>query len=91
MLTKGNLILPEAFKDVLDPASGRESLPAMTASTFKKSRAQTLAMFEKKYLLDQLTKHRGNVTASAKASGMTRQNFQRLMTKNKIGAKNFRS
>ena len=50
MLTKGNLILPEAFKDVLDPASGRESLPAMTASTFKKSRAQTLAMFEKKIL-----------------------------------------
>src|SRR5208283_4216547 len=83
MLTKGDLILQEVFKDVLDPISrGENSLP-IPDSTFKKSRAQILAMFEKQYLLDQLTKHHGNVTASAKASGMTRQNFQRLMIRNK--------
>jgi len=90
MLTKGDLILPEVFKDVLDPASRKgTSLPA-SGLTFKRSRAHVLAMFEEQYLLDQLNKHHGNVTASAKASGMTRQNFQRLMTRNKIAARKFR-
>src|SRR5208283_2005499 len=45
MLTKGDLILQEVFKDVLDPISrGENSLP-IPDSTFKKSRAQILAMF----------------------------------------------
>jgi DNA-binding NtrC family response regulator len=90
MLTKGDLILAEVLKDVLDPASQKVPSLPVSGSTFKKSRAQILAMFEKQYLLDQLNKHHGNVTASAKASGMTRQNFQRLLTRNKIVARSFR-
>ncbi len=90
MLTKGDLILPEVFKDVLDPASRMGAPLPIGGSTFKKSRANILAMFEKQYVLDQLNKHHGNVTASAKASAMTRQNFQRLMTRNKISAGRFR-
>jgi DNA-binding NtrC family response regulator len=90
MLTKGDLILPEVFNDVLEPASRKESSLPATGSTFKKSRAGTLAIFEKQYLVDQLKKHHGNVSAAAKASGMTRQNFQRLMTRNKIAAGTFR-
>ena len=90
MLTKGDLILPEVFKDVVDPASRMGAPLPIGGSTFKKSRAHILAIFEKQYVLDQLNKHHGNVTASAKASGMTRQNFQRLMTRNKISAGRFR-
>jgi two-component system response regulator AtoC len=90
MLTKGDLILPEVLKDVLDPASQKVPALPVSGSTFRKSRAQILAMFEKQYLLDQLNRHHGNVTASAKASGMTRQNFQKLMTRNKIAARKFR-
>jgi len=90
MLTKGDLILPEVFKDVLDMASPKGFSLPVSGSSFTKSRAQVLAIFEKQYLLDQLSKHHGNVTASAKASGMTRQNFQRLMTRNKITARKFR-
>ncbi len=90
MLTKGDLILPEVFKDVVDPASRMGAPLPIGGSTFKKSRALIRAIFEKQYVLDQLNKHHGNVTASAKASGMTRQNFQRLMTRNKISAGRFR-
>ena len=90
MLTKGDLILPEVFKDVLDTASRKGASLPITGSTFSRSRAHILAMFEKQYVLEQLNKHHGNVTASAKASGMTRQNFQRIMTRNKISAGKFR-
>jgi DNA-binding NtrC family response regulator len=57
---------------------------------FSKSRDHVLKIFEKLFLTNQLTAHRGNVTAAARASKMTRQNFQRLMTKHKILAKHFR-
>jgi two-component system, NtrC family, response regulator AtoC len=90
MLTKGDVILPEVFNDVLDPVTQKGLSFPVSGATFKKSRDHVLAMFEKQYLLDQLNKHHGNVTASAKASGMTRQNFQRLMTRNKIKAGRFR-
>jgi len=90
MLTKGDFILPEVLKDVVDPASRMGAPLPIGGSTFKKSRAHILSIFEKQYVLDQLNKHHGNVTASAKASGMTRQNFQRLMTRNKISAGRFR-
>jgi DNA-binding NtrC family response regulator len=82
--------LPEVFKDVLDTASRKGASLPITGSTFSRSRAHILAMFEKQYVLEQLNKHHGNVTASAKASGMTRQNFQRIMTRNKISAGKFR-
>ncbi len=91
MLTNGDLIMPEVFKDVFDPASQSGMSLPISDATFSKSRKHILATFEKQYLLEQLNKHRGNITASAKASGMTRQNFQRLMTRNNIDAGNFRS
>jgi DNA-binding NtrC family response regulator len=90
MLTNGDVILPEVFKDVLAPGSEKGASLPLSGLTFAKSRDRVLATFEKQYLLGQLTKHHGNVTASAKASGMTRQNFQRLMTRNKITARRLR-
>jgi len=90
MLTNGDVILPEVFKDVLAPGSEKGASLPLSGLTFAKSRDRVLATFEKQYLLSQLTKYHGNVTASAKASGMTRQNFQRLMTRNKITARRLR-
>jgi two-component system response regulator AtoC len=90
MLAKGNMILPDVFADVLELASRKETPQPVASAPFKTSREKFLAMFEKQYLVEQLSKHHGNVSASAKASGMSRQNFQRLMTRNKIGPKGFR-
>ncbi len=90
MLTKGDVIVPEAFSDMLN----RESLESFSfripSPIFSKSREIILRMFEKQFVLEQLKKHRGNVTEAARASKMTRQNFQRLMTKYKIHANTFR-
>ena len=90
MLTKGEVILPDSLADTA-PASRQQgiSLP-ITSQTFSKSRIDILNMFERQFVAEQLARHRGNVTAAARASKMTRQNLQRLMTKHRINAKKFR-
>ena len=58
--------------------------------SFQLGRAKVLDQFEKQFVIDTLTKFHGNVTASAEASGMTRQNFQRLMVKHDVRGEKFR-
>jgi len=90
MLTKGNVVLPETIKDKFSPDEQKtDSLPIISP-LFSKSREHIIKIFEKQFLTEQLTTHRGNVTAAAKASKMTRQNFQRLMNKYRIKAERFR-
>ncbi|MBI4428484.1 MAG: sigma-54-dependent Fis family transcriptional regulator [Ignavibacteriales bacterium] len=90
MLTKGEVVLPDSIGEPHPPAHDRVSLP-ITSQTFSKSRIDLLNMFERQFVSEQLVKHHGNVTAAARASKMTRQNFQRLMTKHRLHAKQFRS
>ncbi len=91
MLTKGGVILPYSLCEI-DPSSLPPSphLPIISPM-FSASRAHLLDLFEKQFVTEQLSAHRGNVTAAAKASKMTRQNFQRLMKKHKISAPPFRT
>jgi DNA-binding NtrC family response regulator len=90
MLTKGEVILPDSLTDTLpSPSYQGVSLP-ITSQTFSKSRRDILTTFERQFILGRLNTYHGNVTAAAKASKMTRQNFQRLMTKHRINAKKFR-
>ncbi len=90
MLTKGELILPEVLGEMIAASPGPSQPLPMISPIFSKSRAHVLDLFERQFLVDQLTRHHGNVTAAAKAARMTRQNFQRLMTKHKISAPPFR-
>lgn len=91
MLTKGNIILPDALREpALQSATKSVSLP-ITSHNFHKSRTELLNMFERQFVSELLRYYRGNVTTAAKASNMTRQNFQRLMAKHGIHAKTFRS
>jgi DNA-binding NtrC family response regulator len=90
MLTNGEMIPATTIQEMIHIATGRESGLSIISPVFSKSRKHLLALFEHQFLLEQLKKHRGNVTAAAKASKMTRQNFQRLMTKYRIQAKSFR-
>ncbi len=90
MLTKGDVILPATLREMpASPQRQASSLPIISA-IFSKSREHVLEAFEKQFLTQQLTKYHGNVTTAAKASRMTRQNFQRLMKKHKIQAQSFR-
>ncbi|MDP1677533.1 MAG: sigma-54 dependent transcriptional regulator [Bacteroidota bacterium] len=91
MLTMGEVILPHTLKDVLTAnISGTQDI-SIVSPIFGKSRKHILKIFEKQFLITQLTKHRGNVTAAAFSSKMSRQNFQRLMQKHKIFAEQFRT
>jgi DNA-binding NtrC family response regulator len=90
MLTKGDVILPDALREpVLDTSVRSPSLPILSED-FAKSRIKLLQMFERQFVSELLRKYHGNVTAAAKGSRMTRQNFQRLMSKHDIKAKSFR-
>jgi len=90
MLTKGDVILPESIEDKLRPSvKGTDTLPIISP-VFSRSREHIMNLFEKQFVVEQLNKHRGNVTAAARASKMTRQNFQRLMNKYHVKAERFR-
>ena len=62
----------------------------ITKNSFSEAKTQILKVFEKEYVKEQLTKTGGSVSNAAKLSGMTRQNFQRLIQKHKLEAKDFR-
>ena len=91
MLTKGETILPDALPDVLTSTSPATQELPIVSSSFTTSREHVLQIFEKQFLVNQLTTHHGNVTEAARSSKMTRQNFQRLMKKHHILAKQFRA
>jgi len=58
---------------------------------FSEARNVVVTKFEIDYVVRRLEERVGNVTAAAKLSGMTRQNFQRLMKKHKIRAERYRN
>jgi DNA-binding NtrC family response regulator len=62
----------------------------IVSPVFSKSRLHVIGLFEKQFLAHQLSLSSGNVTAAAKASKMTRQNFQRLMKKYGLESSTFK-
>lgn len=91
ILAKSDIIMPAELSDMLKPDSVTSFSFPIPSPIFSKSRGMLLKIFEKQFIVEQLKKYGGNVTAAAKASKMTRQNFQRLITKHKIRTTNFRS
>jgi DNA-binding NtrC family response regulator len=90
MLSKGEIVLPDAFGDLTaQPAARGVALPVISR-VFSKSRDHVLDLFERQFLSEALEACHGNVTEAASASRMTRQNFQRLMKKHKIASRSFR-
>ena len=90
MLTKGKLIMPDALGEMVAPTLPPSAPLPIVSPVFGKSRSNVLDLFEKQFVLERLRIHRGNVTAAAQESKMTRQNFQRLMKKHRISASPFR-
>ncbi len=91
MLTRGEEITSDPLEKMLslNPVIKEQVLP-INSSTFKQSRDYIMNMFEKQFVEDKLRSLQGNVTSAAKASGMTRQNFQRMMKKYNIKAEDFK-
>jgi two-component system response regulator AtoC len=90
MLSKGEIVLPDAFGDLAPPSAHHHIIFPVLSPVFSKSRAHVLDLFEKQFLRQVLESHHGNVTDAASSSRMTRQNFQRLMKKHRITSRAFR-
>ncbi|MCL5021589.1 MAG: hypothetical protein M1339_08045, partial [Bacteroidetes bacterium] len=58
--------------------------------SFAEARKHAIDGFERSFVVETLKKYQGNIVAAARSSGMTRQNFQRLVSKHGIDADEFR-
>ncbi|MBI3195075.1 MAG: sigma-54-dependent Fis family transcriptional regulator [Ignavibacteriae bacterium] len=90
MLSNSDVILPEVLKEKSDSTTQKINTVPIISPIFEDSKNNLLRLFEKQFVIDQLRHHHGSVTAAAKTSHMTRQNFQRLMKKYGIHAEEFR-
>ncbi len=90
MLTKGEKILPDSLGEIVSSTLSPAPRLPIVSPVFSKSRSHLLTLFERQFIVEQLKAHRGNVTAAAKASKMTRQNFQRLMKKHNLSSPSYR-
>ena len=91
MLTKGEVMLPDALGELqAQPLTHTIALP-LVSPVFSTARLHVVGLFEKQFLSHQLSVFHGNVTAAARASKMTRQNFQRLMKKYGVESSAFKS
>ncbi len=60
------------------------------AGKFAGARNRIIDDFEKGFVTEAMREFKGNVVAAAQSSGMTRQNFQRLLSKHGINPNDFR-
>ncbi len=76
--------------DELVVAAGRAAPPAVGDGGFFARRADHMARFERQYLADLLTRHRGDVTAAAREAALPRGTLYRLMKGHALDAGTFR-
>ena len=81
MLTHGQVVMPEVLNGIIRSGTNSRKKTALTHMNFSEAREEVITTFEKQYIQEKLEKHGGNVSAAARDSGITRQNFHRLMVK----------
>lgn len=91
MMTKGDVILPELFTELSSSTQIISTTFPIVSQNFGEARDYVVGLFEAQFVTAQLNRVNGNVTLAAKNSGMTRQNFQRLMKKHNIQSEEFRN
>ncbi len=90
MLTRGEEITNDLLEKMLSLAPVNAQALPINGATFKQSRQYIMDIFEKQFIEGKLAAFQGNVTSAARSSGMTRQNFQRMMKKYNIKANGFK-
>jgi DNA-binding NtrC family response regulator len=95
-LAEGDSITPRDLPDHVVGRSGRPAAPgtaalpaqvqaiAATDVGLKEAKERWLSVLEASYLRDLLGRHAGNISAAAKAAGIDRKTFHRLVTKHHI-------
>lgn len=76
---------------IFDVAMRQLCAPEPTHDSFRETRAQVMADFERDYVTSMLLRYRGNVTHAARAGNQDRRAFWQLMRKYSILSADFRS
>lgn len=88
---KGKILLPDSLPAYLKKSERGSSFDSpITSPILRDARREVVEAFEKKFLIERLRVHKGNVTAAAREAQIERQSFQRLMKKYNIDASEFR-
>lgn len=92
ILTAGEIILPTALPEGLQPSEGKHgnAIPIVSAD-WREAREFVIRAFEEQFIQTTLRATGGNVTEAARRSGLERQSFQRLMQRYGIDSEAFRA
>ena len=91
MLARGDEITEDILEKMLSVNQAvKVTVLPINGVTFKQSRDYIMNLFEKQFIGDKLKALQGKVTSAARSSGITRQNFQRMMKKFNIKAEDFK-
>nr|MBF0682554.1 hypothetical protein [Pseudomonas sp.] len=82
---------PPPPAEAFDLALRQLCAPEPTHDSFRETRAQVMADFERDYVTSMLMRYRGNVTHAARAGNQDRRAFWQLMRKYSILSADFRS
>ncbi|HEV8585845.1 MAG TPA: helix-turn-helix domain-containing protein, partial [Methylomirabilota bacterium] len=93
-LADGTAITPADLPEHVRPGgrAGAAAAPALppgvavdpTALPLNEAREQWMGVLEASYLRQLLDRHQGNISAAAKAAGVDRKTFHRLVTKHRV-------
>lgn len=73
-------------EDILLSAQANAQESSSNGGTFQTAKQQTIEHFERNYVEELLTRHRGNITQAAREAGKERRAFGRLIKKYGIGS-----
>lgn len=90
MITPDDLLSPEELSEDSHGIQGVEVPVCVHQLAYKEAKEEVLTAFTSKYLETALKKSSGNVSAAARASGMERQAFQRLMRRFQVSPQEYR-
>ena len=85
--------LPRTWAGTLQTSTTLSTFASLQADdmTYQKAKNRLVETFDRNYLIGLLTQFRGNVTHSARAAGLDRSNFQKLLRKYSISAAEYRN
>lgn len=90
VITPDDLLSPEELREDSHGIQGIDIPVDVHQLVYKEAKDELITAFTSKYLETALDKSSGNVSAAARASGMERQAFQRLMRRFQIKSQSFR-
>jgi len=79
--------LPQELRRASPPTGSDARADELTGMPYARARVVAMRAFERRYLESLLQQHAGNISSAARAGGMDRSNFRRILRKHRIQVK----